>query len=76
MVAVELAVAPVGVGNSIPPADGGATTWLSTTETPAQATPTAAVLATSHIENSRSFFMRPVSQVNVEYRVNATLNEP
>jgi hypothetical protein len=37
---------------------GGATTWLSTTDTPAQATRTAAALAEIHIQNNMSFFMR------------------
>lgn len=42
-------------------AGGGATIWLSTTETPAHATPTAATLATSQIENRISFLMGRVS---------------
>ncbi len=76
LVTVVLAVALVAAGNEKPPTDGGATTWLSTTETPAQATPTAATLAASHIENSMSFFMRSVLQIRFWYRVNATLKEP
>jgi hypothetical protein len=44
-------------------ADGSSTTWSSTTDTPAHATPTAAALAASHIRNSRNFFMEPVSLV-------------
>lgn len=66
----------VGTGEASPAADGGSTTWLSTTETPAQATPTAAALAASHIENNISFFMDPVLQAANRERVNATLNEP
>jgi hypothetical protein len=49
---------------------------LSTTDTPAHATPTAAALPASHIENSMSFFMLSVSPVAACGKVNATLNEP
>jgi hypothetical protein len=76
LVTVVPASVLLAVGNESPPADTGATTWLSTTDTPAQATPTAAVQAASHIEKSMSFFMRPVSRIPFGYRVNATLNEP
>ena len=55
--------ASLGVGEASSAADGGSTTWLSTTDTPAQATPTAAALAVSHIENSISFFMQSVSPI-------------
>jgi hypothetical protein len=64
------------VGEVSSVAEGGSTTWLSTTDTPAQATPTAAALPASHIENSMSFFMEPVSLLALDGRVNATLNEP
>ena len=64
-VAEVFAVSLVEVGKASSPAEGGSTTWLSTTDTPAHATPTAAALAISHIENSMSFFMRPVSQALV-----------
>jgi len=63
-------------GEATSAAEGGSTTWLSTTDTPAQATPTAAALAASHIENSISFFMSSVSPFAADVRVKATLNEP
>ena len=53
--------AVLSAGDAIWAADGGSATWLSSTDTPAQATPTAAALAASHIENSISFFMCSLS---------------
>ncbi len=64
------------VGEVILTAGGGAITWSSTTETPAQAMPTPAALAASHITKSINFFMTPVSPVGPEVQVNHTLNEP
>ncbi len=66
----------LSLGEAKSAADGGSTTWLSTTETPAHATPTAPTLATSHIENSISFFIASVSPKASLLKVNATLNEP
>ena len=64
------------VGEASSATEGGSTTWLSTTDTPAHATPTAAALPASHIQNSMSFVMERVSLLRSDGRVNATLNEP
>lgn len=55
-------------------AEGGSTTWSSTTETPAHATPTAAALAANHIENSRNFLTGAVFPIATATRVKPTLN--
>ena len=57
-------------------AEGGATTWLSTTDTPAQATPTAAVLAATHMANNISFFTVRVFRNRLSMRVKRALNHP
>jgi hypothetical protein len=57
-------------------ADGGAMIWLSTTDTPAHATPTAPALAANHIMNNTTLLIQSSSPFALRRRLKMTLNEP
>jgi hypothetical protein len=57
-------------------AGAGSMTWSSTTDTPAHATPTAAMLPASHNTNNPIFFMTSVSRFPSPNLVKPTLNDP
>jgi len=70
---VGVSFCPSGANST---ADGGLTAWSSTTETPAQATPIAAVLAANHITTRASFFTVPVSRWDTPNYPKPTINHP
>lgn len=57
-------------------AAGGAMIWLSTTDTPAHATPTAPALAANHIMNNTTLLIQSLSPFVLHRHLNTTLNEP
>ena len=79
----DVVVAAVVVGEGVvaslawkSSAGAGSMTWSSTTDTPAHATPTAAMLPASHSTTNPILFMTSVSRALSPNWLKPTLNDP